>query len=257
MENQKIVIDMLSDTHNQHEKFKCEGGDILLHSGDCTSRGGLSEAIKFMEWFGKQPYTHKVMIPGNHDWIFEENPAVMQEYAAKNGIHLLNDSGVILSGAVIVGEPSAVREGGTSIERYDIKVWGSPVQPWFHSWAFNRYMDERHATAKHPWIKPHWDMIPEGTEILLTHGPAYMILDKVVRGNFNVGCYHLAKRIEELGVSLHVCGHIHEGKGFHYGPKTTYVNASSLDERYWAPEDSKPMRVIREICLDGSIAYVL
>lgn len=242
MENKRLIIDLLSDTHNQHEKFECSGGDILLHTGDCTSRGGLSEALKFLDWFSEQDYSHLVMIPGNHDWIFEENPELMKEEATKRGIHLLNDSGVILKD--MQGE-------------YNIKVWGSPVQPWFHSWAFNRHIEEKNATARHPWIKPHWDMVPEGTEILLTHGPAHLILDKVVRGDFNVGCPHLAKRIEELGIGMHVCGHIHEARGFEYIGKTTYVNASSLDHMYYAPKGSKPMRAYREVCQDGSIVYVL
>lgn len=242
MEHKKYIIDLLSDTHNRHGEFKCEGGDILIHSGDVSKRGTAEEILQFILWFEIQPYKHKIFIPGNHDFDLERNFPYWQSECQKRGIVLLNDSGIIIKDMF---DPTI-----------NIKIWGSPVQPWFHSWAFNRHIDERHATAKHPWIKPHWDMIHEGTEILLTHGPAHTILDKVVRGNLNVGCPHLAKRIEELGIGLHVCGHIHEGRGFHYAPKTTYVNASSLDHMYW-PSSNKPMRVIREICQDGSIAYVL
>lgn len=247
----KLIIDLLSDTHNQHGKFTCEGGDILLHSGDFTGRGTPSEVQQFMLWMEMQDYSHKVVIPGNHDWDLEKNFPYWKDEFAKRGIHLLNDEGVTLTGTL------------DAENKYAIKVWGSPVQPWFHSWAFNRARTEKEATRIHGWIKPHWDMIPEDTEILLTHGPPMNILDEVMRPNGdsynpsqNVGCEELAKRIKETQVKLHLFGHIHEGRGFIYDGPVTYVNGSSLDRMYW-PSDDKPMRVIREVFQDGSIGYVL
>lgn len=195
-----------------------------------------------MDWFAKQKYKHKIFIAGNHDWIFEENPEIMKEEATKRGIFLLNDSGLIIKDMF---DPTI-----------NIKIWGSPVQPEFRNFAFNRQIHEENATEKHPWIKPHWDMIPPDTEILLTHGPPLGILDKVVKGNFNVGCPHLAKHIEESKILLHVFGHIHEGRGFEYHGEKTYVNGSSLDHRY-LPADKKPMRITREVFQDGSIRYVM
>lgn len=242
MDKKNLIIDLLSDTHNRHEKFKCDGGDILIHSGDFTSRGYDHEIEDFMIWFAKQKYSHKIVIPGNHDWDLEKNFDYWKERFAKFGIILLNDSGVILKDMY-----------GT----YNIKVWGSAYTPWFHSWAFNRHRTEAEATDKHPWIKPHWDMIPEDTEILITHGPPNKILDFVERGGgLHVGCEHLAKRIAETKVKLHVFGHIHEGRGFEYDSQVTYANASCLDENY-RPADIKPMRAVREECRDGSIVYVL
>lgn len=242
-----LIIDILSDTHNRHESFKCKGGDILLHSGDCTGRGSMQEAIKFLDWFGKQPYSHRIMIAGNHDWIFEDQPQLMKDEAMQRGIILLNDSGAIVKDME---------------NEYLIRIWGSPVQPWFHNWAFNRARTEKEATARHPWIKPHWDMIPKNTEILLSHGPPYMILDEVsnvVGDSYNpeqhVGCEELAKRILETNVKLHVFGHIHEGRGCKYIGPTTYVNGSSLDRMY-CPADDKPIRINREVCQDGSIVYL-
>jgi len=54
---------------------------------------------------------------------------------------------------------------GTTIE--DLKFWGSPVQPEFFNWAFNRERGED--------ICKHWDLIPDDTDILITHGPAFGI----------------------------------------------------------------------------------
>ncbi len=239
----KLIIDLLSDTHNRHEEFTCSGGDILLHSGDCTGRGTMAEAISFLDWYAKQPYDHKVMIAGNHDWIFEQQPQLMADECKARGIILLNDSGCVF-------KDNMGQKGD-----YLIHVWGSPVQPWFHSWAFNRGRGNE--------IKKHWDLIPKNTEILLTHGPAHGILDGVERftrdaeyETEHVGCEELIKVIENSSILLHVCGHIHEGRGYEYKREKTYVNASSLDRRYY-PVSRKPMRTIREIFQDGSVGYVL
>lgn len=249
----KLIIDLLSDTHNQHGKFTCDGGDILLHSGDFTGRGTPEEVQQFMLWMEMQDYSHKVVIPGNHDWDLEKNFPYWKDEFAKRGIHLLNDESVILKG--IYGETDL------QDNKYQIKVHGSPVQPWFHSWAFNRARTEKEATRVHGWIKPHWDLIPDDTEILLTHGPPHKILDEVTRVNgdgsgIHAGCEELYKRVKETQVKLHLFGHIHEGRGWLYEGPITYVNGSSLDRMYW-PADKKPMRVIREIFQDGSIGYVV
>lgn len=249
MEPKKLVIDLLSDTHNRHAEFECIGGDILLHSGDVSGRGSDQEILNFINWFEQQPYEFKIFIPGNHDWSLERNFAYWKDECSKRRITLLNDSGMIIKS---MDDPNL-----------NLKIWGSPVQPWFHSWAFNRARTELDATDRHPWIKPHWDAIPVDTEILLTHGPPYKILDEVTRPNGDsysppelAGCEELAKRIKETDIKLHLFGHIHESRGFHYDRETTYVNGSALDRMY-SPADKKPMRVIREICQDGSIAYVL
>lgn len=249
MEQNKLIIDVLSDTHSRHELFKCEGGDILLHSGDISSRGTDQEILNFINWFEQQDYEHLIFIPGNHDWSLERNFAYWKDECLKRGIHLLNDSGVIIKS---MDDP-----------KLNLKIWGSPVQPWFHSWAFNRARTEAEATSKHPWIKSHWDIIPEDTEILLTHGPPMKILDEVMNvmgESYNppqhVGCEELAKRIKETNIKLHLFGHIHEGRGFQYDGLVTYVNGSSLDRMY-SLASKKPMRITREVFEDDSIAYVL
>lgn len=232
----KIIVDLLSDTHNQHDKFTTKGGEILIHSGDCTGRGTLKEAVEFLDWYSKQDYSHLILIPGNHDFCFEENPKELKFLAENRGIVLLNDSGY------------TAKESGQ-----EIKIWGSPVQPWFHDWAFNRQRGLD--------IKKHWDLIPPDTEILVTHGPPHMILDKVSsRGSNlsdNVGCEELIKKINETpSILLNVFGHIHEGRGTHYDGPRTFVNASSLDRMYY-PADKKPIRAIREVFQDGSVGYIV
>lgn len=208
------TIDVLSDTHSQHGHFTLRGGDLLIHAGDCTGNGSDSAIQQFINWMELQPYTHKVLIPGNHDWGFEKNFAYWKDECDRRNIHLLNDSGTTIEG---------------------ISIWGSPITPWFHSWAFNRHRGSD--------IEKHWSIIPEETEILVTHGPPQGILDMTFGGDF-AGCDDLLAKILKTNVKLHVFGHIHEGRGTLYKHGKTFVNASSLDARY-RPVAGCPVRVVR------------
>lgn len=201
-------ITCISDTHNQHNNIPSKyltGGDCIIHSGDMTGRGSRVEVENFLVWYNELPYTHKILIAGNHDFFFEEAPeyeieAVLAKYP---NIIYLNDSGVEIEG---------------------LNIWGSPVQPWFYSWAFNR---------KGTDICPHWDMIPLDTDILITHGPAKGYLDLTLGGDVT-GCPYLLDKISELtNLKLFVHGHIHEAYGrIDFPDGGVFLNASVLNARY-------------------------
>jgi len=70
------------------------------------------------------------------------------------------------------------------------------------------------------------------TNILITHGPAYGFVDKVIGRPENLGCELLAERIKTIKPKIHVCGHIHSGRGIIFNDGTLYINASVLDEQY-------------------------
>jgi Icc-related predicted phosphoesterase len=196
----KVVA--ISDTHGYHDQLQLPSGDLLIHAGDVTKRGGESEVIEFLEWFKNQPFTHKIFIAGNHDFFFE---AMSERYIATkipDNVIYLNDSGVTIEG---------------------IKIWGSPVQPWFYDWAFNRKRGLE--------ILRHWELIPKGTDILITHGPVEGILDKTVHGS-NVGCADLKKIVKRIKPKFFICGHIHEAYGLSKMISTTYINASNLNVKY-------------------------
>lgn len=218
-----LKIDCISDTHNKHKKIILPGGDILIHAGDMSGRGQSGEILPFLDWYADQDYSHLILIPGNHDFGFEKEPARYAQECKDRKIILLNDSAHEIDG---------------------IKIWGSPIQPWFHNWAFNR--------GRGSDIKRHWDMIPEDTEILITHGPPRGILDDVRPMSVyrdNVGCEELDKRIQQTKVKLHVFGHIHESAGYRYLEGRTYVNASSLDGMYMYNAPGYK-RVIKDIAGD-------
>lgn len=95
------------------------------------------------------------------------------------------------------------------------------MQPEFGGWAFNRKRGED--------IRQHWDKIPVYTDVLITHGPPYGILDECFDGA-HVGCRDLLKRLDKINPKLHVYGHIHEAYGSKIVEGTTFVNASMICE---------------------------
>ncbi len=184
-------------------------GDLLICAGDICSHGTLNNAIDFMAWFADQPHQHKVFIAGNHDKVFEVAP---DRVVVPHGIHYLNDSGVTIEG---------------------LNIWGSPVQPRFLDWSFNR---DRGAA-----IQAHWDLIPTNTHILVTHGPAMGYLDLIMPSilnegrDYHQGCANLRLTIDERlrELRLHVFGHLHyQGCQTEIANGVTYVNAAVVDDGY-------------------------
>ncbi len=194
---------LISDTHSQHQKLELPKGDMLIHAGDVSKRGTVAEVHNFLEWFARQDFKYKIFVAGNHDFFFENASSEEIEKAIPENVIYLNDSGVEIEG---------------------IKIWGSPIQPWFFDWAFNRQRGE--AIAK------HWALIPNDTDVLITHGPPFGILDKTAR-NINAGCEELMLKIDQLpNLKLHVFGHIHEAYGIQQKNNTQFVNASVLNLGY-------------------------
>jgi Icc-related predicted phosphoesterase len=194
-------IAVIADTHSQERKLSLQPGDLLLHNGDIMTDGWRSSEIdNFIAWMKDQPYTHKVVIAGNHDHMLEKG---MRSLADVEGIVYLENSGVELAG---------------------VKIWGSPVTPFFYNWAWN--------------VQPHlihetWDTIPSGLDILMTHGPAAGTLDSITPGSMPLGCYDLQLAIERTRPKVHTCGHIHGGHGIKRHPNGMIsINASVIDERY-------------------------
>ena len=219
----KIVT--ISDTHNYHNSMYSDipDGDVLIHAGDFTSVGHVHELMGFLKWFRKLPHKYKIFIAGNHDKCFDKKfqgvkythddiMNVLTEYDVNmpgSNIFYLQDSEVIING---------------------IKFYGSPWTPDFFAeyWAFNLPRNEK--------IRAAWDMIPDDTNVLITHGPPRNILD-LVNNNFsetqNVGCDFLLRRVENLpNLKAHIFGHIHSG----YGSKTymnkLFLNPSICNEDY-------------------------
>lgn len=207
-----MKISCISDTHwIVKDEYELQlltdllpGGIFLVHAGDMSGRGTITEIRMFLEWFNKLPYTYKILIAGNHDFFFERaHVNIIQELLAEYpDIIYLKNSGITIEG---------------------IKFWGSPITPYFQNWAFNRFHNE---------IGKYWDMIPNDIDVLITHGPPYKILDKTTDTQDHVGCQLLLDKIKLIKPKVHVFGHIHEGRGLIEIDGTTFINASVVNVQY-------------------------
>lgn len=213
----------ISDTHTHHMDVVVPDGDVLVHAGDFTYKGRRDEISEFLDWFLGLPHKHKVLIAGNHDiqldhekrtasnsilgvddmdhWIHQE---FYDRIKSKENVHYLENSGICIEG---------------------VNFWGSPITPSFgYGWGFNSDPDQ---------IGKYWDLIPEGTDVLITHGPSFDNLDWVLPDYKKVGCDKLYKKISEISPIVHIFGHIHEAYGVKKNGKTTFFNASQLNHRYY------------------------
>ena len=58
----------LSDTHNAsplNGAFKLPKGDVLVHAGDLTNQGSLSELRKTLDWIENADFEVKIVIAGS------------------------------------------------------------------------------------------------------------------------------------------------------------------------------------------------
>jgi Icc-related predicted phosphoesterase len=91
-----------------------------------------------------------------------------------------------------------------------------------------------------------WAMIPDDTDILVTHCPPQGARDYTRLENekmyWGYGSPSLAQKLGKIKPKLHVFGHIHESYGRDQNSTTIFVNASHVNERY--EPVNKPIRVI-------------
>lgn len=210
-----LKIVMISDTHQLHEQVVIPAGDVLVHCGDFTNKGTDGALTKFLEWLSSQPHEHKVFIAGNHELGLDKGPnrikkqELIQNFISqKSNMFYLENSECTING---------------------VKFYGSPVTPWFYDWAWN--------VARGIAIAGVWDKIPEDTQVLITHGPPYGILDLVDNAfgrDAHQGCSELRERIKALpSLKLHTFGHLHlQGGHSVVEDGVTFVNAAICDDAY-------------------------
>lgn len=202
-----------SDTHNLHDGVKLPKCDIAFFNGDFSGRGNKFETLYFLRWLSRQDQCrYKVMIPGNHDICFD--PKFNDETHAQNW--WLEHFKKLYSNITILVDEMVEIEG--------IKIYGSPASIWRNGdrWAFNYREDEIHTI---------WEKIPKGMDVIMTHSPAFNILDQIESGK-KVGCMSLGKVLRDLKPQYHLCGHIHESYGVEKREDTTHINGALVNLDY-------------------------
>ena len=198
----------VSDTHNASPAdgaFKLPAGDVLVHAGDLTNQGSLSELRKTLDWIEQADFEAKIVVAGNHDVTLD--PAFYAEHG-----HLFHNQHpqdpdacrkLILerhSIAYLHHEATEVKlqkEGGP---KTTFKIFGSPYSPAHGFWAFG---------YKPAAASELWDQIPLDSDIVLTHTPPNGHCDK---GSAR-GCEALRLCLSRVRPRLAICGHVHEGRG--------------------------------------------
>jgi len=148
----------MSDTHELHREVDVPDGDILIHAGDFTMfSGSLSAVEDFNLWLGELPY-RSIISAGNHEFFLERDPSRRTFLSNTN---------------VLINE---------SIDLYGLKIWGSPVTPLANAaFGISSAEDRR-------WL---YSQISDDTDVLITHGPPYGILDSAPVSQFHSGCREL------------------------------------------------------------------
>jgi Icc-related predicted phosphoesterase len=193
----------ISDTHLRHAGWDVPDGDILVHCGDMTVWGTEREITTAIEWIASLPHKRKVMVAGNHDYLFERDLRAIWKIITGKRIAYLQDNGISMMG---------------------LKIWGTP---WSRTrsgkWAFNNPREDDS-------IKAVWEKIPDGLDLLVSHSPPGGILD--MSDDQPVGCPHLRAAVTRAVPKYHVFGHIHEGYGRQVVGPTTFINAAVCDLFY-------------------------
>jgi Icc-related predicted phosphoesterase len=218
----KKRITHISDTHNKHNQLnnKLIGGDLLIHSGDFSSLGRRKEVESFIKWYNAiDNYTNKVFIAGNHDLSFDSEKLMQTKIDYFNGNRFVSkteENPYITSNSKPDWLVSLLKNELNSNVFYlendsvtidSIKIWGSPITPTFSfGWAFNKNRGYD--------INEVWNLIPDDTDIVITHGPIHSYCDRTQYEGLNVGCEQLYHRLNEIKPQLHFAGHIHECRGY-------------------------------------------
>lgn len=211
-----MKIAVISDTHGIHDSMyhPLPEAEILIHAGDVTNVGSQAGIRQFVEWFQNlKGYDTKIFIAGNHDWGFYRKPAWLYD--------LINDENLSQSDCVYL-EDSEFTIQLPELSK-PIKFYGSPWQPPFMNWAFN---------APEEQLFQIWEKIPNDVDVLITHGPAYGILDTVIGDYKHLGSTTLSERIKKIKPKIHICGHIHGGRNIIEKENTIFINASIATESY-------------------------
>ena len=200
----------ISDTHDCLQNMNIPEGDVLLHAGDFSRRGTHEEVTRFNEILSRMPHPTKIVIAGNHELTFDiQNQARIKSKFKEIAASSFEEIKYILRDCIYL-EDASCEVGGYNI-------YGSPWTLSHGNMAFNLHSHE---------IFQKWRAIPENTDILITHGPPYGILDTNKMGE-SCGCKHLLDKVQQIKPLFHIFGHIHEGHGVTYGDETIFMNASS------------------------------
>lgn len=176
--------------------------DVLVIAGDICPDGRPGTQLqwlgtKFRAWLPKK--TPVVAVWGNHDFVGARVPV---SSLLQLPVTFLQDDYVVIDG---------------------VKFHGTPWHPWINDWWVFGTSEER--------LADHWQEIQPDTDVLISHGPPYQILDRCLDGE-HVGSKTQRAWLDAHPVPLTICGHIHEAVGNIFVGKSHFANVSLVDFNY-------------------------
>ncbi|XP_066250499.1 metallophosphoesterase domain-containing protein 1 [Euwallacea similis] len=237
-DEKKLRFVCMSDTHSlvRNIMFDIPDGDVFIHAGDFTKCGQKEEVISFNKWIGTLPHKHKIAIAGNHELSFDEKfmhifkkKVASQRKDIEDEVPHYGKTRDNINEAVNTENirqylTNCIYLEDSGVEICGIKIYGSPWQPEFGNWAFN--------LPRGGDCLSKWNLIPEDTDILVTHTPPLGHGDLVCSG-VRAGCVELLTTVQtRVKPKYHIFGHIHEGYGVTSDGKIIFINASTCDINY-------------------------
>ena len=255
---------IMSDTHNfefsdnagdyQPLQLPTPKADVLLHCGDLTDVGGVTFFKKALNMLGSIDAELKLVIAGNHDLQLDEaywkaqrdregTPADLEDHY--QAIKVM--TGPLAAEAAVTfldeGTHSFTLKSGAKFT-----IYVSPYTPAFCDWAFAYEHNQDRLNGPHQVATGVTSIasnpIPDGIDIVMTHGPPKGILDCCPQGN--VGCENVLQAIRRVKPMMHCFGHIHESNGFEiidWKKATTYSPPTRKNEalhRYFEDPPENP-----------------
>ncbi|KAK3686176.1 Ser/Thr protein phosphatase family protein [Podospora appendiculata] len=183
---------IMSDTHDDAFPAPLPPADGILHCGDLTNAGGLANYQHAIANLVSLTAELKLVIAGNHDvsldpkwWAANLNPGrddPLEPQKAHRLFHVAHGIHLLDEGT----HTFTLADGRSFTDRFGAG-----------------------AGANFP--------IPEGVDIVMTHGPPLPISDRwqldLGQAGEHCGCPKLWRAIERAKPAMHCFGHIHEGYG--------------------------------------------
>jgi Icc-related predicted phosphoesterase len=190
-----MKICAVSDLHEHLIRLpKCE---LLIIAGDISGWGTLEwfDTI-FIPYLNTLKFKQCILVFGNHDdMIYRDIDWMIVKKKLPENVKVLINESFVYKGIRFYGSPNTA-----PFDDFDPKLV--------------------------------YSMIPDDTDILITHCPPFGIGDCVKGEDYNLGSIPLLTRITQVKPKIHIFGHIHTGKKYVKWKGTRFYNVSILNENY-------------------------
>jgi Icc-related predicted phosphoesterase len=231
MADRTLRILHISDTHNLHgtieREFPFPEADILMHTGDFTNNGTLSEWTDFNDWLGslRPRFRHIIVVIGNHD-LRPFTRGSRYDYSLPCDDPRCDPA----YGSLVLTNATHVLNGETALVE-GLKVHGI-------GWIPGQSPHQPDNVNGNDDAGVRVFAVPEDVDILLTHCPPDGVLDRVFSFDEDRhwgGSPALLDAVQQAKPKVHLFGHLHEMRGVWAKPAPGQRFAGGVVEPYCRP----------------------